>query len=313
MKKIFFAVVAIALVVGLVPASQAAQTIQLAPVTNLDPAGDYVHAGFAAFPAGKDFYLFEAVKPATGARPTVYSPDQTWVSTSQGATSPKGDIKVKVSGVIGTADCSKEICGIFIRYGHESNGSSDTSEDQFFPITFKAGAAAPVLPSDAITVTMDGAAISGQTPGTLAYRTPKTLVVKTTSGAAVTITSSTPDCTATGNVIEALKGTGICDFGITSAGNASYAAKTSHFPFNLALGVQSAARVTTLKVGKSATLAAITNFGEKVAYTTTSKNCSVKGAKVTALKVGVCVVQESAPAAANYTAIASTINIKITK
>ena len=61
MKKIFFAVVAIALVVGLVPASQAAQTIQLAPVTNLDPAGDYVNAGCAAFPAGKDFYLFEAV------------------------------------------------------------------------------------------------------------------------------------------------------------------------------------------------------------------------------------------------------------
>ena len=157
MKKILLAVASIALVVGFVPGSNAAQTIQLAPVTNLDPAGDYVHAGFAAFPAGKDFYLYEAVKPATGARPTVFSPDQTWVSNSQGATSPKGDIKVKVSGAFGTADCSKDICGIFVRYGHESSGSTDTSEDQFFPITFKAGAAV-ALPADAITATIDGVA-----------------------------------------------------------------------------------------------------------------------------------------------------------
>ena len=315
MKKVLIALSVLALTVGIAPASHALQNIQLSPVTNLDPAGDYVHVGFAAFPTGKDFYLYEAVKPAAGARPTVSSADQTWVSTSQGATSPSGDIKVKVSGAFATADCSKDICGIFVRYGHESGGATNTSEDQFFPITFKAGSAAPALPSDVITVTIDGVAISGQTPGTLTYRTPKTIVVTTTSGAAFTVTSSTPDCSATGNLIEALKGAGICDFAVKSEGNAMYAAKTSHFPFNLALGVQKVDnKVSTLKVGKSASLAAITNFGEKVTYTSsTAKNCSVKSGKVTTLKIGACVIKASAPATANYAALATVVNIKVSK
>jgi len=314
MKKVFVALTALALTMGIAPSSKAAQSLQLSPVTDLNPAGDIVHVGFTTFPTGKDFYFYQAVKPVAGSRPTIKSGDQIWVSNSKGAKSPNGDLGVNVKALFDTADCSKDICGIFVRYGHESGGEVNTSEDQFFPITFKAGAVAPALPSDAITATIDGVAISGQAPGVLAYRTPKTIVVNTTSGEAVTITSSTPDCTATGKVIEALKGVGGCDFEITSNGNSSYAKKSLHFPFTLALGIQNiSTKATSLKIGKSAALAGITNFGEKVTYTTSSKNCSVKGAKVTALKAGICAVTASAPAAANYGALSSTINIKVSK
>ena len=313
MKKLSISVEALALIAIGAPASQAATTIQGGPLTNLNPAGDTVHFGFATFPTGKGFYFYEAVKPPAGARPTVYNPAQVWVSESQGATSPKGDIAVSVSGTFGTADCTKDICGIFVRLDHTA--PTDTSEDQFFPITFKAGSSTPALAPDTISATIDGKAVSGQAPGTLNYRTPKTLIVATGSGVAATIVSSTPDCSVTGNVIEALKSTGVCDFAVTSAGNAMAAAKTSHFPFMLAAGTQVAhISVTILKVGKSVALPATTSFGESLTYSVSgSKNCSLKGAKLSAVKNGACLVKYSAPAAANYPALAGSVSVKITK
>jgi hypothetical protein len=314
MKKLSIAVAALTLIAIGAPASQATTMIQGGPYTNLNPAGDKVHFGFAAFPTGKGFYFYEAVKPAAGARPTVYNPAQVWVSESQGATSPKGDIAVSVSGTFGTADCSKDACGIFVRLDHTD--PTNTSEDQFFPISFKAGSSTPAIAPDTISVTIDGKAVSGQAPGTLNYRTPKTLVVTTGSGVAATIASSTPDCSVTGNVIEALKSTGACDFAVTSTGNAMAAAKTSHFPFMLAPGTQSLASAlpATLKLGKSVTLATMTNFGEKISYTVTgSKNCSLKGVKLTAVQNGACLVKYSAPAGMNYPELMGSSVVKVSK
>ena len=311
MKKLVIAALSIAIGTLGVTTSHAATTIQGEPFTNLNPAGDKVHFGFAAFPKGKGFYFYEAVKPATGQRPTLYSQDQIWVSESDGATSPKGDIAVSVSATFAGADCSKDQCGVFVRLDH--NAPTDMSEDQFFPISFKAGSATPMLATDTISLTMDGNQVSGQTPGTLNYRTPKKVIVTTLSGSSFTIVSSTPDCAVNGSQIEALKSTGDCDFKITSAGNDQYASKSSHFPFHLAPGIQAVAfKSSTVKSGKKLALPSITNFGEMLTYKV-SGNCFIKGATLTAKKAGSCLVKYNAPAASNYPALAGNISVKINK
>jgi len=313
MKKLVLALSAVALSLTGISAASAATTIQGGPYTNLNPAGDKVHFGFAAFPTGKGFYFYEAVKPAAGARPTVFNPNQVWVSESQGATSPKGDIAVSVAATFSTADCTKDACGIFVRLDHTA--PTDMSEDQFFPISFAAGTGAPVLAPDTISASIKGTALSTKAPGTLAYRTPVTVDVMTGSGATATIVSSTPDCSVKGNVIEALKVTAAgCDFAITSPGNAMAATKTSHFPFMIVKADQNfAAIAASLKIGKSITLPSQSNFGEALTYKVASKNCSLKGGKLTGLKSGACAVAVSAVGNDNYNALASNVVVKVSK
>jgi len=313
MKKLVIALSAVALSLSGISAASAATTIQGGPFTNLNPAGDKVHFGFAAFPTGKGFYFYEAVKPAAGARPTVYNPNQVWVSESQGATSPKGDIAVSVTSTFGTADCSKDACGIFVRLDHTA--PTDMSEDQFFPISFAAGTGAPVLAPDTIAASINGSALSPKAPGTLAYRTPVTVDAMTGSGVAATIVSSTPDCSVKGNVIEALKVTSAgCDFAITSPGNAMAVAKTTHFPFMIVKADQNfAAIAASVKVGKSITLPSQSNYGEALTYKVASKNCALKGPKLSAVKAGACALTVSAMGNDNYNALAKNVEVKVIK
>jgi hypothetical protein len=314
MKKVIVAIAMVTASMTALPSAHAVSQISGGPFTNLNPAGDTVHFGFASYPTGKGFYFFEAVQPATGQRPSIMvgTADTTWVSASPGATSPTGDIAVKVVGAFPGADCSKVQCGVFVRLDHTA--PMDTSEDQFFPISFRAGTAAPVLPSDVITATINGKPLSGMKPGTLVYRTPVTVNVTTKSGVTATIVSSTPDCSVAGNVIQALKGSGACDFAISSAGNSSYAAVTSHFPFMLAQAKQKVAiKVKKVKVKGTLALPAQTNMGENITYVSTTNRCTVAGTTLTGVKTGACTLIASAPASANYTALKEKLVLNVNK
>ena len=266
------------------------------PLTNLNPAGATINGGFTAFPAGKGLYIQQCIEPVAGARPTICSDTvQVWVSDSgtPGTVKSTSGIAIKptttITGRAGSADCTKVTCGLFFRVDHLA--PTDTSEDKFFPITFAAGVAAPVLPADIFTVTADGAALTKNVPSALSYRKQVAIKVTAQSGLTPEVTSSTADCSYANGILTALKGSGICAIDIKTPGNASYVATSANYPFLVGLGEQTIpALATKLKAGKTLTLPAESSFGEKIIFTTSSKNCSVKSGKVKALKKGSCLV-----------------------
>ena len=324
------AVAAVALSVALAPQALAATTVQGGPYTGLSSdAPTNIHLVLSNYPTTHGIYVLEAVKPAAGARPmTTNAATQLWLSTDTtgGAKSIKGDVVLVVdNGHSWGADCLHQECGIFIRLDHTA--TSDTSEDQFIPLTFAASAgtgsttptpasgAATGLGPDLLTVTANGKVLAQNVPGTISYRTPLTFVVTTGSGVKATLKSYTPDlCPVAGNVVDALKGTGACDIAITSAGDATHGPITAHFPLIVSPGVQSI-KITSasLKIGKSATLSALTGFGEKVTYKSASKSCSVKGSAVKALAVGTCSVTATAAGTANYAALSTSVVVTVKK
>ncbi len=326
MKRLVSAIAAVALGVALAPQALAATSVQGGPLTGLSfDAPTNIHLAFANYPTAHGLYVLEAVKPDAGARPTqTNAATQLWLSadTSQGAKSIKGDVVLVVdNGHSWGADCAHQQCGIFIRLDHTA--TSDTSEDQFIPLTFAASTgagatAAPTaatLPADTLAVTANGKALTENVPGAIAYRTPLTFAVTTGSGAAATIKSYTPDlCPVTGNVVDALKGSGACDIAVTTLGDAMHAAKTAHFPLMLSPAVQSITTASvSVKVGKSVALTATTAFGEKITYVASSKNCSVKGATVKGVKAGSCSLAASAAGTANYSALNAKVVVTVKK
>jgi hypothetical protein len=103
---------------------------------------------------------------------------------------------------------------------------------------------------------------------------------------------------------------------VTSPGDATHAAKTSHFPFIVGLGVQTIGqRVTKVSLKVPATLTLATNFGETVNYkSSTPKTCSVKGATVKGIKVGACTLVATAMGVTgNYDVITQKVLLTVTK
>ena len=144
--------------------------------------------------------------------------------------------------------------------------------------------------------------MSQKAPITLAYRAPGLLIASAKSGSAITAISYAPACSLQNNIVTALKGTGVCDIAVTSAGNASYSPITIHYPIYLALGsdgILHKAYPTTMKIYKSVMLKNDSLFGEKLKFKTTSKTCSVNGNKLIALKRGACLVSITGPGVAN--------------
>jgi hypothetical protein len=306
--KVRTAIVAAAVVLSGLSAPQAfAETFKFtsSPLTNLNPAGATINGGFTAFPAGKGLYIQQCVEPVAGARPTICSDAvEVWVSdVSQGATKSTGGIVVKplaqISGRGGSADCTKVTCGLFFRV--DRFGPNDLSEDKFMPISFAPGVAGPVLPTDVLTVTADGAPLTKNVPSNLIYRKGVAITVSAQSGLTPEVSSATPDCSYANGVITALKGSGLCALSVKTAGNASFAATSANYPFYVGLGEQSIPQIAAnVKKGKTLTLPTESSFGEKITFTTASKNCSIKGNKVKGLKKGNCVVVARAAGKADF-------------
>lgn len=288
-----------------------------APLTNLDPAGAKINGGFTKFPTGKGMYIQQCIAPVGTARPAICSDAApVWVSATGGAlaTSPTGGIAITVFGTISgkgqSVDCTKEECGLFFRLDHTA--SSDTSEDKFFPISFKAGAAAaaPVLPADEITVTLNGKTLVRNVPSNLAYRAVAKISASAKSGAVVNLTSLTPDCTYVNGTFTALKGAGQCALGFTTAGSATVAAASGNFPFILVPGVQKlSTKSLTIPKGKTKALVSESNFGETISYKSNSKNCRVE-LNLVEVK-GPCTLTATAPAKAGmWQALSQKIKVK---
>ncbi len=268
-----------------------------APLTNLNPAGDTINGGFTKFPTKAGMYIQQCIAPVGTARPVTCSDAAPlWVTPAggTGTTSPTGGIAIKVSGSITgkgvTVDCTTTQCGLFFRFDHDAQ--TDLSEDKFLPITFRAGAAAPVLTADEITVTFNGTALVRNVPSNLAYRAEAMIMATAKSGLAVTLTSLTPECTYADGALTALKGAGQCALAYSTAGNTTTAAASGNFPFILTPGAQKiSALPKSLKVGVSKALPKSSNFGEEIMYKTSSKSCAIKGNVLKASKPGTCTLE----------------------
>jgi hypothetical protein len=288
-----------------------------APLTNLDPAGAKINGGFTKFPTGKGMYIQQCIEPVGDARPVTCSDTiQLWVTAAGGAgtTSPTGGISLTVAGSITgkgvTVDCTKAKCGLFFRLDHTA--PMDRSEDKFYPMTFKEGTAAPapVLPADEVTVTLNGKTLVRNVPSNLAYRANAKIAASAKSGAVVTLTSLTPDCTYVNGAFTALKGSGQCALGFTTTGSATVAAASGNFPFILVPGVQKlSTKSLTIPKGKTKALLSESNFGETISYKSNSKNCRVE-LNLVEVK-GPCTLTATAPAKAGmWEALSQKIKVK---
>ena len=319
MKRIVLAVVvATGLLVAPTPANAQAKVIG-GPLTDLS-AAPTINLSITGFPTKAGLYFQQCAAPTGATRPTTCNDAaQLWISNERGANfTPTANIVFKPAASYKTRtgqeiDCRKVSCGIYIRYDH--NNSGDFSEDNFIALTFKSGDNTPTLVSDEITASIGGVALSQRNPITMAYRAPGLLIFSAKSGATLTAKSYAPACTLVDGVVTALKGTGACDIGITSPGNATYGPIEVHFPIYLKPGndgILSKAYPTTLKIRKSAILKNDSLFGEKLKFKTTSKTCSVYGSKVIALRKGACVLSITGPSVANlFAGVKETYTITI--
>ena len=334
MKKLIIALTAGALVIGGASASVAAPTTRVtfteatgAPLAgNTLPslsAGSVVTMTIGNFPTGKGMYVYQAVQPAAGKRPTQLNKSGSlWISATPGASfKPTDLIKLTIdNGNAWGADCAHQSCGIQVEL--DSIGSAgDTSEDQFFPFTFVAGSATttttatPATSSVTVSASINGTALEQNKASVpLAYRTPLTVLTTASDGSKPTI-NFTPDpsgktlCVVDGNTIKAVTATGACNLEV-HAGSA-----VGYYPFLLAKGVQSATKnASTAKKGKPKSLTLKTNFGETISYkATTKKVCTVIDNIVIGLILGKCTVHASAPSTANYDQFNADWDITISK
>ncbi len=305
MKKVLtlISVLALAIPVFSAPSASAETFVfQSGPLTNLDPAGATINGGFTKFTDKGGMYMQQCIAPVAGARPATCSDElQLWISAKGevGSVSATGPIAFKVASTITgrgvSVDCTKTSCGLFFRL--DRSATADTSEDLFLPITFRAGAAAPVLPADVVTVTLNGKPLTRNVPMNLAYRQNAKIVATSQSGLPVTLTSLTPECSYADGVFTALKGAGQCALAHRTAGNDKFAASSANYPFILEPGAQKIERATKeLKVGKPKALPTETNFGEVITYKSLSKNCRVELNLIEAQKRGICTIVATAPA-----------------
>jgi hypothetical protein len=319
MKRIILAVFVVAgLLVAPATANAQAKVVG-GPLTELS-AAPTINLSITGFPTKAGLYFLQCAAPTGPTRPTTCNDAaQLWISTERGANFlPTANIVFKPAASYKTRsgeeiDCRKVSCGIYIRYDH-TNGT-DFSEDNFIALTFKSGDNTPTLVSDEITASIGGVALSQRNPITMAYRAPGLLLATAKSGAALTYKSYAPACTLVDGVVTALKGTGACDIGVTSPGNATYGPIEVHFPIYLTTGtdgILNKADPTTLKLNKSVSLKSDSLFGEKLQFKTSSKACRVSGSKVTALKKGTCLISITGPSVTDlFTGVKDTHKITI--
>ena len=273
MKKL----VLVALIASLLTpvSAQAAETKFVGgPLTNLDFQGATVNISLSNVPAKGGLYIQQCVEAPAGTRSALCNKAvELWISTARGASFlPTAAITFKPTGsfVSGTTtvDCTVSKCGIFMRFDHTV--AADFSEDQFFPLTFKAAVAGTTtLAADEVTATINGTAVTTRAPATLGYRQVATVAAVSKAGAALTYRSLAPACALSGQQITPLAGAGECAISVTSAGNATAAPVTVILPIRLTPGTQTLGSFSlpeSLKAYSKTTLPAATNFGEKVTY-----------------------------------------------
>ena len=301
MKKL---VVMALLAALLTPVSaQAAQTKFVGgPLTNLDYQNATINITLTDVPTKGGLYIQQCVEAPAGTRSALCNKAvELWISTARGASFlPTAAIAFKPTGsfVSGTTtvDCTVSKCGVFMRFDHTV--PADFSEDQFFPITFKAAVVGTTtLTADEVTGTINGVAVTTRTPATLGYRQVATVAAVSKAGATLTYRSLAPACALSGQQITPLAGAGECAISVTSAGNSTAAPVTVILPIRLTLGAQTLgafALPETLKAFSKTNLPTATNFGERVSYKAMG-SCSVVRSVLT-MRRGKCDITATAGA-----------------
>lgn len=297
MKKLLIIAALLASILAPTSAQAAQTTFAGGPLTNLDSPAS-IHIALSNFPTAGGLYVMECVQGESGARPTLCNASvQLWVSTSAGASfAPTADIVLKptVSFTSGSTvvDCRISKCGAFLRYDHTLPGN--LSEDQFIPLTFKAGSGTSTKPVDEISATINGVALSSRVPTKIAYRQVAILAASAKTGSSLTYASLAPACAIKSKSMSviALKGSGYCDIAVTSPGNLEFAGVTAHFPLELTPGVQTISSISMSSSARSV-LPKKTNFGELITYVS-SGSCTVSKNIIKASK-GTCTLDVTAP------------------
>jgi hypothetical protein len=281
--------------------AQAAQTKFVGgPLTNLDYQNATINIALTDVPTKGGLYIQQCVEAPAGTRSALCNKAaELWISTARGASFlPTAAIAFKPTGsyLAGatTVDCLVSKCGVFMRFDHTV--PADFSEDQFFPLTFKAAVAgSTTLAADEVSATINGVSVTTRTPITLGYRQVSTVAAVSKSGATLTYRSLAPACALIGLQITPLSGTGECAIAVTSAGNSTASPITVILPIRLTLGVQSLggfALPETAKAFSKSALPSTSNFGEKVKYKATGA-CSVVRSVLT-VRRGKCEISASA-------------------
>ena len=137
MKKISIVFALLASILS-VPQAQAAE---VGFVGKISSSQVLIDVTLTKFPTKGGLYIQQCVEAPLGTRPTLCNAAaQLWISTEPRASfAPTAKIVFKPTSTFtsGTTsvDCTVSSCGAFLRYDH--NLTSDTSEDQFIPLTFK--------------------------------------------------------------------------------------------------------------------------------------------------------------------------------
>jgi hypothetical protein len=272
------------------------------PLTNLDYQNATINITLTDVPTKGGLYIQQCVEAPAGTRSALCNKAvELWISTARGASFlPTAAIAFKPTGsfVSGTTtvDCTVSKCGVFMRFDHTV--PADFSEDQFFPITFKAAVAGTTtLSADEVTGTINGVAVTTRTPATLGYRQVATVAAVSKAGATLTYRSLAPACALNGQQITPLTGVGECAISVTSAGNATAAPVTVILPIRLTLGAQTLGTFTlpeTLKAFSKTNLPAASNFGERVTYKAMG-SCSIVRSVLT-MRRGKCEITATAGA-----------------
>jgi len=301
MKKLVLVALLAALMTPV--SAQAAQTKFVGgPLTNLDYQNATINITLTDVPTKGGLYIQQCVEAPAGTRSALCNKAvELWISTARGASFlPTAAIAFKPTGsfVSGatTVDCTVSKCGIFMRFDHTV--PADFSEDQFFPITFKAAVVGTTtLTADEVTGTINGVAVTTRTPATLGYRQVATVAAVSKAGATLTYRSLAPACALNGQQITPLTGVGECAISVTSAGNATAAPVTVILPIRLTLGAQTLGTFTlpeTLKAFSKTNLPTASNFGERVTYKAMG-SCSVVRSVLT-MRRGKCEITATAGA-----------------
>jgi len=333
MKKIVIALASLTLVASGASVAQAAPTTMVmftapsgAPLAgNALPtltSGDVVTMVIGKFPTGKGMYVYQAVQPAAGKRPTLFNKaGSLWISATPGASFKPSDlIKLTIdNGNAWGADCVYQSCGIQVELDSISS-AGDTSEDQFFPFTYVKGtsttSATTAAPASSTTVTasINGTALEqNKASVVLAYRTPLTVATAASDGTTPTMNftadpSGKTLCVVEGKTIKAVTATGTCNLEV-HAGTA-----VGYYPFYLGKGAQIVKQnVKKVKRGKPTSLTLKSNFGETVAYVSTSKKiCTLVDNTLIGLTPGKCTITATANGSANYEEYKGKLGILIT-
>ena len=299
MKKLVLLALIAALLTPM--SAQAAQTKFVGgPLTNLDYQNATINIMLTDVPTKGGLYIQQCVEAPAGTRSALCNKAaELWISTARGASFlPTAAIAFKPTGsyLTGatTVDCLVSKCGVFMRFDHTV--PADFSEDQFFPLTFKAAVAgSTTLAADEVSATINGVSVTTRTPITLGYRQVSTVAAVSKSGATLTYRSLAPACALNGLQITPLSGSGECAIAVTSAGNSTASPITVILPIRLTLGVQSLGGFTlpeTAKAFSKSALPSVSNFGEKVKYKATGA-CSVVRSVLT-VRRGKCEINATA-------------------